>query len=65
LIVAEVAEVVVLAFGGLGAGAAVGWLLSQVLVAVLTGVFDPSPAAFTVPWHYLHTRTRRRYSISY
>jgi putative ABC transport system permease protein len=28
-------------------------LLSQVLVAVLTGVFDPPPAALAVPWGYL------------
>jgi putative ABC transport system permease protein len=48
-----VAEVTVLAIGGLSAGAAVGWLLSQVLVAVLTGVFDPPPASMTVPWSYL------------
>jgi putative ABC transport system permease protein len=48
-----VAEVAVLAVGGLSAGAAVGWLLSQVLVAVLTGVFDPPPASITVPWFYL------------
>jgi putative ABC transport system permease protein len=50
-----VAEVAVLAIGGLCAGAAVGWLLSQVLVAVLTGVFDPPPASVTVPWSYLTT----------
>jgi putative ABC transport system permease protein len=47
------AETVVLTAGGLVAGAAVGWLLSQVLVAVLTGVFDPPPAGLTVPWLYL------------
>jgi putative ABC transport system permease protein len=47
------AEAAVLTVGGLVAGAAVGWLLAQVLVAVLTGVFDPPPAAATVPWAYL------------
>ena len=47
------AEAVVLVVGGLLAGAAAGWLLSQVLVAVLTGVFDPPPDAATVPWTYL------------
>ena len=47
------AEAVVLAVGGLAAGAGVGWALSQVLVAVLTGVFDPPPAGITVPWVYL------------
>ena len=34
-------------------GAAVGWLLSQVLVKVLSGVFDPPPATLTIPWVYL------------
>lgn len=47
------AEAVVLTVGGLLSGAAVGWLLSQVLVTVLTGVFDPAPAGVTVPWPYL------------
>lgn len=47
------AETAVLTVGGLVAGAAVGWLLSHVLVAVLTGVFDPPPAALTIPWTYL------------
>jgi putative ABC transport system permease protein len=47
------AETLVFSAGGLVAGAAIGWLLSQVLVAVLTGVFDPPPAAITVPWVYL------------
>ncbi|SNT33682.1 putative ABC transport system permease protein [Streptosporangium subroseum] len=35
-------------FGGLG-----GWALSQMLVSVLTGVFDPPPSALSVPWPYL------------
>ena len=30
-----------------------GWLLSEVLVAVLSGVFDPPPSYLTVPWWYL------------
>jgi putative ABC transport system permease protein len=51
------AEATVLTVGGLAAGAAIGWLLSQVLVAVLTGVFDPPPAAATVPWAYLGIAT--------
>ena len=42
-----------LAVGGLLAGGLIGLVLSQVLVAVLTGVFDPPPAAVTVPWTYL------------
>ena len=31
----------------------IGWALSEVLVAVLAGVFDPPPAGITVPWLYL------------
>ncbi|MDQ6727155.1 MAG: ABC transporter permease [Actinomycetota bacterium] len=41
--------------GGLGAGALGGWVLSHMLVKVLTGVFDPPPAALAVPWSYLIT----------
>ena len=47
------AEVLVLAVGGLLTGGLVGLALARVLVAVLTGVFDPPPAAVTVPWTYL------------
>ena len=39
--------------GGILAGAVVGWALSEMLVAALTGVFDPPPAALAVPWGYL------------
>jgi putative ABC transport system permease protein len=45
----------VLALGGLLTGALAGLALAQVLVAVLTGVFDPPPTAVTVPWTYLAT----------
>ncbi|MBJ7595588.1 MAG: FtsX-like permease family protein [Candidatus Dormibacteraeota bacterium] len=38
---------------GLVAGLFWGWLLSHMLVSVLTGVFDPPPAALAVPWGYL------------
>ena len=38
---------------GLASGAAAGWLLSEMLVKVLTGVFDPPPASLSVPWLYL------------
>lgn len=47
------AEAAVLAVGGAIAGAIVGGLLSQMLVSVLSGVFDPPPAALAVPWGYL------------
>ncbi|MGH3623772.1 MAG: FtsX-like permease family protein, partial [Sciscionella sp.] len=39
--------------GGVLAGGALGWWLTQMLVTVLTGVFDPPPAALAVPWVYL------------
>ena len=46
-------EVIVLATGGLAAGGIIGWVLSQMLVKVLTGVFDPPPSTIAVPWLYL------------
>ncbi|MGH3176817.1 MAG: FtsX-like permease family protein, partial [Streptosporangiaceae bacterium] len=46
------AETTILALGGVLGGAGIGWALSEVLVAVLTGVFDPPPDALTVPWPY-------------
>ncbi len=46
-------EAAVLTCGGLIAGAAIGASLSQMLVKVLTGVFDPPPSALAVPWPYL------------
>ncbi len=46
-------ETVVLGVGGLIGGAITGWVLSQMLVKVLTGVFDPPPSALAVPWSYL------------
>ena len=46
-------EGLVVAAGGIIAGAVAGWLLSHMLVAVLTGVFDPPPASLSIPWLYL------------
>jgi putative ABC transport system permease protein len=45
----------VLVTGAVGAilGAAAGWVLSQMLVKVLSGVFDPPPEQLSVPWAYL------------
>jgi putative ABC transport system permease protein len=34
-------------------GTALGFAVAQVLVVILTGVFDPPPEALTVPWGYL------------
>jgi putative ABC transport system permease protein len=39
--------------GGLGLGAAVAATISTMLIKVLTGVFDPPPAAAAIPWAYL------------
>ena len=38
---------------GLLAGAALGWLMSWVLVKLMTQVFDPPPDVLSVPWTYL------------
>ena len=48
-------EAGVLTLGGLLAGTAIGWVLSEMLVKVLTGVFDPPPSVIAVPWLYLGT----------
>ncbi|MEU9154133.1 FtsX-like permease family protein [Streptomyces sp. NPDC048417] len=46
-------EALLLAAGGLAGGALIGWALSEMLVKVLTGVFDPPPAALSIPGVYL------------
>ncbi|MEU1177067.1 ABC transporter permease [Streptomyces sp. NPDC005820] len=46
-------EALLLATGGLAGGALIGWALSEMLVKVLTGVFDPPPASLAVPGGYL------------
>ena len=46
-------EAAFVAGGGLVIGAVAGWVLSEMLVKVLTGVFDPPPASLAVPWGYL------------
>lgn len=50
-----VAEATVVLVAGLTFGAVTGALLTGMLVKVLTGVFDPPPAAVAVPWGYLVT----------
>ncbi|MFE2874489.1 FtsX-like permease family protein [Streptomyces roseus] len=47
------AETATVALGGLAGGALIGWVQAQMLVKVLTGVFDPPPSALSVPWPYL------------
>ncbi|KUJ66011.1 ABC transporter permease [Streptomyces albus subsp. albus] len=46
-------EAGVLTLLGLAGGGLIGWALTQMLVKVLTGVFDPPPATVAVPWLYL------------
>ncbi|WP_328617150.1 FtsX-like permease family protein [Amycolatopsis sp. NBC_00355] len=46
-------EGLVLIAGGLLGGAIIAWGVSQMLVKVLTGVFDPPPSSIAVPWTYL------------
>jgi putative ABC transport system permease protein len=48
-----VAEAVSIVAAGTVFGVALGFLIAQVLVKILTGVFDPPPSSLTVPWGYL------------
>jgi putative ABC transport system permease protein len=43
----------VMMIGGGISGVVLGWGLSQMLVKLLTGVFDPPPDHLSVPWLYL------------
>ncbi len=47
------AEAAIVTITGLLAGAVGAWALSNMLVKVLHGVFDPAPAHLAVPWTYL------------
>ncbi len=46
-------DAVVVTVAALVSGALGGGVLAQILVKVLTGVFDPAPAGLSVPWPYL------------
>jgi putative ABC transport system permease protein len=46
-------EAAFVAVGGLALGALGGWWIAQVIVKILTGVFDPPPEHLSVPWSYL------------
>jgi putative ABC transport system permease protein len=47
------AEALFVFVGGVVAGSLAGWLLSTVIVDILTGVFDPPPEHLLAPWPYL------------
>ena len=47
------AEAGIVALAGLATGGATAWALSNMLVRVLHGVFDPAPESLAVPWVYL------------
>jgi len=47
------AEALFVTVGGLLIGTVIAWALSEMLVKVLAGVFDPPPSALSVPWTYL------------
>jgi len=47
------AEAALVATGGLVGGAVIAGGLTQMLVKVLTGVFDPPPSVVAIPWAYL------------
>jgi putative ABC transport system permease protein len=46
-------EALVLVVAGAIGSATAGWVLSHMLVKVLTGVFDPPPSVLAVPWSYI------------
>jgi putative ABC transport system permease protein len=46
-------EALFVTIGGVGLGTLAGWVLSLVIVKILTGVFDPPPEHLFIPWPYL------------
>ncbi len=38
---------------GIALGGLIGWGIAEVLMKILTGVFDPPPSGLTIPWGYL------------
>jgi putative ABC transport system permease protein len=46
-------EAAIVLGSGLILAAGLGWLLSKMLVAMLTHVFDPPPDALSIPWGFL------------
>ncbi|WP_353648902.1 ABC transporter permease [Nakamurella sp. A5-74] len=48
-----ISEAIPIAALGTFGGLVISWALSQMLVKVLTGVFDPPPSSIAVPWTYV------------
>ncbi|MDQ2966258.1 MAG: FtsX-like permease family protein, partial [Chloroflexota bacterium] len=46
-------EAAFVAIGGIALGGLAGWGIAQVIVKILTGVFDPPPEHLSAPWGYL------------
>jgi putative ABC transport system permease protein len=46
-------EAAIVLAAGLALAIGLGWLLSQMLVAILQHVFDPPPDALSIPWPFL------------
>jgi len=46
-------EGLIILVAGTVLGFLTGFAIAQMLVKVLTGVFDPAPQALTIPWLYL------------
>ena len=46
-------EAALVLVAGLALGAGLGWLLAEMLVAMLRHVFDPPPDSLALPWGYL------------
>ena len=46
-------EALLVLLAALGLAALLGWLLAEMLVAMLQHVFDPPPAHLAVPWAFL------------
>ena len=48
-----ISEAMLVLVSGAFLGAIIGWIVAQILVLVLQGVFDPPPETLDVPWLYL------------
>jgi putative ABC transport system permease protein len=46
-------EAIFVTAGGVLLGVLSGWLLSFIIIKILTGVFDPPPSHLFIPWAYL------------